>query len=100
MKIYLAGPITGMKDYNWEAFQDAEWRLSVEGHTVLNPAKITPMENPEAITHKQYIDIGLAMLGCCDAIYLLDGWEFSKGANIEYKYALDNGIKILTEVEA
>jgi hypothetical protein len=39
------------------------------------------------------------MLECCDAIYMLDGWENSKGANIEYQYAKDNGLDICYESE-
>ena len=30
----------------------------------------------------------------CDGIYLLEGWEDSKGANVEYDYAVEKGKKI------
>jgi hypothetical protein len=100
MIIYVSGRVTGMPNYNREAFAEAEAELSKAGHTVLNPVKYIPEVNPEAITHRQYVDMGLAMLDCCDAIYLLDGWEKSKGAVVEYAFALQHGIKILTEVEA
>lgn len=33
-------------------------------------------------------------LDICDAIYMLDGWENSKGANQEYGFAKGKGIEI------
>nr|DAZ41552.1 MAG TPA: protein of unknown function (DUF4406) [Caudoviricetes sp.] len=34
------------------------------------------------------------LLDLCDAIYMLDGWENSKGANQEYGFAKGKGIEI------
>lgn len=36
-------------------------------------------------------------LADCDAIYLLDGWQQSRGANREYGYALAKDMMILDE---
>ena len=41
--------------------------------------------------------MSLTMLGMCDAIYMMDGWENSCGANREYGYALASGMKIMRE---
>jgi len=89
MKIYITGPMTGCEDWNRIRFHCAELRLSCAGHTVLNPAKHIPMVNPEAITHGEYMAIAKAMIDCCDAVYLLDGWEQGKGAQIEEAYATE-----------
>ena len=86
-KFYIAGPMTGLPDYNRPAFLLAEIALSAEGHTVLNPANHIPMVNPDSIDHAQYMQIALAMLDACDAVYFLDGWEKSRGARMEYDYA-------------
>lgn len=38
MKLYIAGPITGVPDYA-ERFKRAEEDLKAMGHTVINPVK-------------------------------------------------------------
>lgn len=80
MKIYIAGPITNNPDYE-KQFAEAEEKLLSMGHLVINPAK-----NP-GTCYKDYLDIGLMELMKCDAIYLLPGWEESKGAQLEQHYA-------------
>lgn len=39
MKIYIAGPITGIPDYK-ERFAKAEAELKAKGHAVMNPAAL------------------------------------------------------------
>lgn len=78
MKIYIAGPMTGIEGCNRPAFVDAAFQLTSEGYCVLNPAML-----PNGLTQPQYMDICLAMLRCASAIYLLKGWEKSAGARVE-----------------
>jgi hypothetical protein len=85
MKIYISGAITGTLDY-MERFSIAEERLKSQGYTVINPAKVNA-QLPEDTTWKQYMDISILMLGMCDGIYMLNGWELSKGAKMEFAYA-------------
>lgn len=89
-KIYIAGPMTSKQDWNMGAFHIAEGALSKHGHTVLNPANNIPLCNPESISHEEYMRIALAMLDCCDTIYMLQGWENSKGAKMELQYAVEH----------
>lgn len=37
------------------------------------------------------------LLDICDAIYMLDGWENSKGANREYGFAVAKGMRLMFE---
>ena len=84
MKIYIAGPITGAPDYQ-QHFADAEQRLRGAGHVTMNPATLALNKG---FTHAEYMHICFAMLRVCDGVYMLDGWRDSKGATMEFEFAL------------
>lgn len=90
MKVFISGPITGKPNYNRAAFILAEAGLSEQGHTVLSPANIIPLYNPEEITQKQYLNICFSMIDACDTVYFLKGWEHSKGSRAELDYAIQH----------
>ena len=83
MKIFIAGPITGVPDYK-QHFAAAEKRLRDAGHVTMNPATLA--EN-EGFDHADYMHVCFAMLRVCKGIYLLEGWRESKGACMEFNYA-------------
>lgn len=82
MKIYIAGPITNTPNYK-QAFDQKESDLISKGYQVINPAIL-----PEGFMHSEYMHICYAMIDVCDAITLLPGWEESKGAQLEFNYAV------------
>tara|TARA_R110000782_G_scaffold261206_1_gene352732 strand:+ start:51 stop:716 length:666 start_codon:yes stop_codon:yes gene_type:complete len=86
---YIAGPMTGHAELNRPAFNAESHRLTLNGHTVLNPATL-----PDGLTQAQYMDICLAMLRCATRIRMLDGWEKSEGARIEHALAVKSLIKV------
>lgn len=81
MKLYVAGPMSGLPESNYPAFHAAAERLRALGHTVLNPAE-NPVP-PCGGTWQGYMRMALAQLVQCDGIVLLHGWSESKGALIE-----------------
>ncbi|HDN7458586.1 TPA: DUF4406 domain-containing protein [Salmonella enterica subsp. enterica serovar Eastbourne] len=89
--IYIAGPMTGLENFNRKKFTETATLLWAEGHAVLNPALL-----PDGLTYGQYIRIGKAMLECADTIYLLEGWQDSPGATAEYDLAKRLGLEIST----
>lgn len=95
MRIYISGPITGTKDYK-ERFARAEKALTEIGYVVINPARVNA-QLPEGTTHEEYMRTSLLMLDMCDAVFMLDGWQDSKGCNIEFKYACEKKHAIFFE---
>lgn len=94
MKIYIAGPMTGLAEFNRPAFMFTAAKLTGRGHVALNPAVL-----PDGLTQAQYMDICLAMLRCAHAIYLLDGWEASSGARAEKALAEKLRLEIIYQSE-
>ena len=93
MKIYIAGPITGVDDYR-ARFAKAERELTELGHVVLNPAAL-----PEGLgNHRVYMSLCLPMVDAAEAVLMLPGWEKSQGACMEWGYATGLG-KIVVEYE-
>lgn len=88
-RFYISGPITGTDDY-MRRFAEAEEKLA-KHYEVVNPAKVNALM-PESFTHEEYMITSIAMLSTCDAIYMLKGWERSKGASMELEYAMKNNL--------
>lgn len=95
MIIYIAGKMTGLPDLGREHFKMAERRLKKAGHTVLNPAIL-----PDTLPKDAYLPICLAMIDAADSLYMLSGWEDSRGARLERDYAGYQGKLIGYEEEA
>ena len=81
MKIYIAGKITGDKNYKIK-FKRAEKLLRSLGHSVMNPAWIAPSDD---FTWTDYMQISGMMQARCNAVYFLKDWKDSEGAKIEFK---------------
>jgi nucleoside 2-deoxyribosyltransferase len=98
-KIYLAGPMTGFPNLNWDAFFRIEEQLRTEGWEVVNPARldrdagIDPSRELGAYDYENAASRDVAALLECDAIYLMHDWQFSKGACWERALAKHNNIK-------
>lgn len=91
-RIYVSGPITGTKDYI-ARFSIASLRLESKGYSVVNPAMVNAML-PKDTTYDEYMAMSFAMMDLCDGIYMLDGWENSKGAKMEFERAKEKGMNI------
>lgn len=86
MRLYISGPITGDKNYR-RKFRGAADELTARGYEVINPAELTGVIG-KSFTYKEIIALDLDLLAKCDALIQLPRWEKSRGANIEYGFAL------------
>lgn len=95
MKIYISGRIKDNEHYV-KQFAAAEARLKARDPlgTVVNPVTIAHVENA---TYADFMRADLAALLECDAIYMLNGWEWSVGARLEHHVAALCGIQIRYE---
>jgi len=87
MRVYIAGPMTGLPDFNYPAFHAEAARLHALGYAPANPAR-----NPEQATWLDYMRVAIRQMVTCDAVALLPGWQQSRGASIEYSIAIALGI--------
>ena len=92
-KVFISGPMSGIKDFNKPAFDKAEEYLTQAGFSVFNPAR---MHFDDAWTHEEIMRIDLAALAQCDYILMLDKWYYSKGAIQEYHYANAIGVELMS----
>lgn len=87
-KIYIAGPMSGLPEYNYPAFHAAEARLKAAGYETLNPAN-----NPEQDSWEGYMRAAIAQVVQADGIAYLPGSYSSRGARLELRLAEDLRMK-------
>ncbi len=90
---YIAGPMSGIPDYNYPEFERVLDELSRSGISVKSPHTI-PW--PEGVVSEEELwrvmmKLAMNMLLECDGIILLKGWPSSTGAVLESTVA--RGIK-------
>ena len=90
MRIYIAGPVTGIPERNGAAFDAAMRELVDAGYRVTNPLHLVPPGMESAKAMRRLIPELCARDGVC----LLDGWESSAGACVEVAVARACGLEI------
>jgi len=90
-RIYIAGPMTGLPEFNYPAFNAEAARIRALGYHVENPAENPDQENG---AWEDYMKMALRQMLMCDTVAMLPGWGKSKGALIEYNLAKSLGLEI------
>lgn len=97
VKVYISGPITGIDPELCRArFAAAKKELHQRG---MEP--VSPLENglPDDAPYDEHMKRDLEMLADCAIVYMLNGWERSKGCRIEFNTAIAAKKPILFEKE-
>ncbi|CAI1970441.1 DUF4406 domain-containing protein [Serratia marcescens] len=93
-KVYIAGPMTGLPDFNRPAFFAMAECIKAAGGIPLNPAIL-----PDGLSQAEYMDICIAMIRCATRVVFLKGWESSLGARAEMALAVKLNLHIATGME-
>ena len=96
MKIYISLPITG-HDIEQTKARAATIKqiLSNEWNEVITPFDVCPDKD---MSYSFYMGRDIEALLECDAIFMAQGWENSKGCNLEYNAAVLYDKHVFTEV--
>jgi hypothetical protein len=93
MLVYISGGITNNPNYE-EDFRIGEEWLKLNDYTPINPTKLNDAL-PNDFTYEKFMKIDYALIDISDAIFMLKGWQKSKGACAELAYAKSIGKVIL-----
>lgn len=92
-RLYIAGPMTGLPEFNYPAFHAAAAELRALGYEVENPAET---DRPAADPWQDFLRDAITKLVRCDGVALLPGHHRSKGARLEQSIAARLDIPIRT----
>lgn len=112
MKVYIAGPMTGIPQFNVPLFDRVAAELRSMGYDVVSPAELdspemraaaleskdgalAPLEQTTKETWGQVLarDVRVLSDQGIEGIVLLPGWQKSRGATLESTVGLLNGLK-------
>jgi hypothetical protein len=101
VRLYVAGPMTGLPRYNFPAFDTMAGLLRAQGHVVVSPAELddpadraAALASPDGRMHNgahmgktwgDFLarDVKLIADGGIEGIVVLPGWHRSRGARLE-----------------
>lgn len=105
--VYIAGPMSGVKEYNFPLFNSVAYQLRNAGMTVFNPAEL---DDPAVVAKTDPLDITqsggeqwqrylkrdlLIITTFVQAIIALPNWQDSKGACLETHTAFELSMPVL-----
>ena len=92
-RVYISGPMTGIKEYNAPAFNDAAILLRELDYAVCSPTETSDFLGHE-LSHQEYLRFDFERVLEADFLVALDGWFDSKGARAEILMAIRIGTKV------
>lgn len=97
-RVYISGPMTGLPEFNFPAFNEAARFLRGVGHTVINPAE--NFGGDTTLSWTDYIRKDIADILTVEGVAVLPGWEESRGARLEVSIARALGLPVFEAMGA
>lgn len=94
MKVYIAGPISGYKNFNRTTFRLIAEELKHRGYEPIHTADM-----PDGLDYEEYMEKSFELIDRADAVYLLPNWYASKGAVREIYFAHTKGLPITESLQ-
>lgn len=92
--LYLSGPMTGMPNFNYDAFNEAAFVLRASGNFVFNPAEC--FGGAQNLPKEEYMREDIKAVLEATVVVTLVGWEKSLGALLEVEVAKACGIPVIS----
>ena len=97
-RIYISGKMRGLDEKeSRRRFADAVKMWRDLGFETVNPWDLEDAKKAQCEDWGDYILFDLPILKTCDYIYMLDNWEDSWGAKVEFNFAKGQGIYVYYE---
>lgn len=94
--VYLSGPMTGLPDYNREAFNLRAEAFRAAGYAVKNPAEISAAYGTDK-SYGFYFKRALRMMLECDVVYVFGDVTQSTGVEMELQVARMSDMPVIWE---
>lgn len=95
-KVYISGKMRGLDPEKFAPiFEKARRFLESKGYEVVNPVDFEEEKMKTCECWADFIIFDLPILKTCNAIYMLQNWQDSWGAKVEFDFANGHGLEIL-----
>jgi hypothetical protein len=100
--LYLSGPMTGLPDLNFPAFDACAEKWRARGWRVISPAEEDirlggPEEHPNDLIIRRDVELIMGLHADRDIVVTLPGWFSSLGARAEVALAQWRGLAVVED---
>lgn len=91
-RVYVSGPMRGIDEFNFPAFNEAAKVLRGQGYDVINPAET--FDGATDRKWEDYMRVDIESLLQVDEVALLPNWQNSVGVKVELTVAAALGLRV------
>lgn len=108
MRLYIAGPMRGYPQFNFQKFDEVCKRVEDAGHIAIGPQRLDRLfginehsleeqDITPALMRNFFRRDCIAITDEAEGVVMLDGWECSSGSRFEYALATALGLPVYNE---